>query len=42
MGGGSVVITELCDVIINRVNVSWHSTGKELDGSVFSCRFVCK
>jgi hypothetical protein len=41
MGGGSVVTTELCDVIINRVNVSWHLTGKELDGSVVSCRFVC-
>jgi hypothetical protein len=42
MGGGSVVTTELWDVIINLVVVSWHSTGKGLDGSVVACRFVGK
>jgi hypothetical protein len=42
MGGGSVIITELCDMIINCVNGSWHSTGKELDGSVVLCQFFCK
>jgi hypothetical protein len=34
MGGGLVVITELCDEIINLVVVLWHSTGKEFDGSI--------
>jgi hypothetical protein len=34
MDGGSGITTELCDVIIYLVNVSRHSTGKELDGSV--------
>jgi hypothetical protein len=42
MGGGLVVTTELWDVIINLVVVSWHSTGKDLGGSIVTCRFVCK
>jgi hypothetical protein len=42
MGGGLVVTTELCDVIINLVVILWHSTGKELYGSIVVCRFICK
>jgi hypothetical protein len=42
MGGGSVVTTELWDLIISLAVVSQHSTGKELDGSVVAFRFVCK
>jgi hypothetical protein len=42
MGGGLVVTTELWDVIMNLVVISWHSTGKDLDGSIVACRFVCK
>jgi hypothetical protein len=42
MGGGSIVRTELGDVIINLVVVSRHSTGTELDESVVDCLFVCK
>jgi hypothetical protein len=42
MGGGSIVRTELREVILNLVVVSRHSTGKEFDGSIVDCLFVCK
>jgi hypothetical protein len=42
MGGGMIVRTELWDVTIYLVVVLWHSTGKEFDGSIVDCRFVCK
>jgi hypothetical protein len=42
MGDGSIVRTELRDVIINCVVVLRHSTGKEFDGSIVDCLFVCE
>jgi hypothetical protein len=40
MGGGSIVRTELRDVIVNHVVVSQHLTGKEFDGSVVDYLFI--
>jgi hypothetical protein len=42
MGDGSIVRTELRDIIINCVVVSRHLTGKEFDESIVDCLFVCE